>query len=199
MKCAPMIVAIAGLATALPNALLAQDDPAPQLFNDFVNISVDLNLTHLEATVGAVIVSCELHSFFNTTTANNSFPETVGIAHYVIHGGMFERNGRPPDFVPLTTFERVDLVFGNGANRQINRTIDMLVGPTHSPSRMEEWSTGACLLELLHVNDGFDPTQEEVLGELPKTCEADSPTRLYNCVRPGTDPDDAIFTFNREF
>ena len=200
MKIASIVAALAGLAASVPSTIHAQDEPAAGVYNDFVEISVDINLTHLEATVGAVIVECELRSFFDTGTDGESNADAVGRTTFVIHGGMFEVFGEPPSYVPLTEFERMDFVFGNGGSRQINRTLELFVGPLHNPTRLEEWNTGTCAVQLLHESDNFDPAAEgEVVGALPETCLADVPTRLYNCVRPGTDPSAAIFSFRREF
>ncbi len=203
--------AIVSLIVTLPAMGHAQDSSAPRVFNDFLNVSVDANITHLETTVGAVSIKCEVDSFFSSNGGSGSH-EVVGEAMLILHGGMFDVGGRSIEEamlqkIPYTEFRRLDLVFGNGGTRQIVETFDLTLGPVHSPSRIEEWSNGGCFLELFHESETSGMSEAEMIemvsdefyGTLPAKCDAATPTRLFNCLRPGTSLESAVFSFAREF
>ncbi|MAQ85770.1 MAG: hypothetical protein CMH12_21325 [Maritimibacter sp.] len=211
MKSLRSLPAIVSLIVAMPAVGQAQDSSAPPVFNDFLNVSVDANISRLETTVGAVAVRCEVVSFFSSNGSSGNH-EVVGEAMVVLHGGMFDVGGRPIEEamfekIPYTEFRRLDRVFGNGGTRQIDETVELTLGPVHSPSRIEEWSTGACHLELFHESETsgiseaetIEMVSDEFYGSLPEECMASTPTRLFNCIRPGTSPETAVFTFERDF
>ncbi len=196
MKISNVVALAAGAAAFAFGPAYAQVNDDDRVLGGLLNVDVDVNLSHLTETTGAVVLHCYVQSFY----AEN---EQVADGKTVIHGGMFDDIALILDsgeqVIDNIEFRSAPDVFGVGGTRTFSESVRVTMTPIHEPSRLEEWSEGGCSLGLIEGHETRELDFEELSGAWPTECSSDEPTAIFKCVRPGSSAEEAAFSFAREF
>ncbi len=170
------------------------DDSDP-VFDAFLSVEVDLNVSNLIEEATAFVIGCAVRSFYEgggVVGEGNAFiydPAVYGTEAIAESGlGLLDN----------MTFVAAPNVFGNTGTRKYVGKVDVLITGDEDRNLLESWISGSCNLTFFGDEDGMIGDFDDLEGYFPADCQSNQ-TALLACIRPGSNIQDSFFSFERDF